>query len=324
MLKLGSSAIGSIFFKGDIRPNFCPAKWKDRFIDGNKTPIEFMSEPMRNGSYFEYITGVNPGSEVTDIPNVKKSQANPEGIVPVAKKRLIVQKGTFLNQIHKCGIALGPDHVQKRLMMPWEPEGYRCPECNSKDITVINLNGGAYKDYARCTKCGAAGESTNFCVVRIEGTLDILTAFTYYDEFDKPVFYPLANIDVKTCGDIDSIFNEEFQWGQPQFRDHFQMDLYSYIFHWNFGVILPAFYMVFDWKDTENKKGEFHVGFKWVPHEVTAENHFTAKETVRKAIDVIKHEHKTGWQPKPSYEACSKCRIASSCPCPILNKNQSV
>jgi hypothetical protein len=323
MLILSSSSIGSIFFKGDIRTDWCPLKWKDRFIDGNKAPLETMSEPKRNGSYFEYIIGVNPYSEVTDIPNIRISDTNPIGEIPVAKKRLIAQKGKFFDEVHKCGIQLGPNHVQQRLMMPWEPEGYRCPECKSKDITIVPTPGGPYHDYAEC-KCGYSGESTDFCIVRIEGSLDILSKLNYFNERGESTFYPIANIDVKTCGDIDSTYHDEYQWGNPMFRDHFQMDLYSYIFYWMFGAYLPAFYMVFDWKAEENKKGEKHVGFKWVQHIVTQESHYVVKETIRKAIEVIKKQVKAEWRPVGSYSACNGCRLASTCQSVVLNKNETV
>jgi hypothetical protein len=298
---LSSSAIKDIFLHQDVRPEHCSKRWYAKYVLLLKEKRSAISKSMTYGNYGEYLCGVNPWSETRDIV------LGPSGGGKLDKERIYKQSLWFKQEVHRAGMIVNPFSVQQRLQCAYKSEGYKCPSCGSKsNIEATEMpHGSAVKWMGTCHACGHVGDLVDMARVVIQGTLDILTPYTKFDENNVPtVRVPLGNVDVKFCGNIMSDFGEH-QWLNPGFRDHTQPDLYAWIFHEMFGVYLPAAYVVMDWSPNKN----FDETHKWVYHDVTDAAIQTVKETIRKTIDFIVLQYKKGWPTNGSYDKCKSCPL---------------
>ena len=136
--------------------------------------------------------------------------------------------------------------------------------------------------------------------VNIYATADLISPIK-----DNGFDYPMAVIDIKGTGDVNSNFGQ-WGWGKEALKnkDHFQLVLYNRVFD------LPVAYLVFDWSK--------NLGFKIIPvnvnvnhpdQEKATEARWRVKEmeeTIRKTlIDMVTYEQE-GWKAEPG-EDCGAC-----------------
>jgi hypothetical protein len=130
-------------------------------------------------------------------------------------------------------------------------------------------------------------------------TIDLLSPIK-----DKGFDYPMAVIDVKGTGDINSTFGE-YCWGTPQHMDHFQGILYSWVHN------LPFVYALFDWSKEPNYKLIPLITDVEDPDPIKANEARTRikemKETINNFIkDLINYEE-FGWYTNPTANNCNNC-----------------
>jgi len=122
--------------------------------------------------------------------------------------------------------------------------------------------------------------------------------------------YPYAVIDLKLTQDRNSRFGE-FCWGEPQYMNHNQAILYSYVFK------LPFIYLVFDYRPKD-----FEAGYKAIPVITSSmknlsEEHlnlakhrdFDLKMTIQGTIDKIIMWDAHDYPAEPAPEICKLCPL---------------
>ena len=148
-------------------------------------------------------------------------------------------------------------------------------------------------------------EHINF---ELEGTGDLETPI------ESPMFsHNNALIDIKLTMDRNSEFSE-FSWGAPQYMDHTQLVLYSYLSG------LPAAYMVFDYKSRDRGHKIIPVATMAMfpdgqPDDLARQQHYNAakdrfvalKVAIKDTAHTVLKWDAEGYPAEPSFEACKSC-----------------
>ena len=117
-------------------------------------------------------------------------------------------------------------------------------------------------------------------------------------------FVEEAYVDLKLTKDINNTFGD-FQWHDPETRDHTQAFLTVATHYKMTGRIAKFYYLVFDYKEDSE-----HI---LVEKRVTANDIFEFFETVRTIIEKIAELNEQQWPTNPSWNNCENCLLKSGC-----------
>lgn len=286
---LTQSLIHKFLYKGEEREKLCPLKIYSTSIA--KTH-DYVTESMNKGNYFETLClGSGVGGKVTlDLP------------------RKALPRKTVLENAKR-----------KQLGLP-EIKG-------DKTLDQVRIEEQAIKFKALCAK---------YQVVVTDGNVQLRITLPWHknpnihlsggtDIFPTTIMtskgIQLAIIDLKLTADVTSGFGE-FSWGAPEFMDHTQGMLYSYLVrrlvnhidmnpHMKEVLTKPAvelitrdqvffYYWVFGYKKIENK-------FVEVNWDQNRENEL--HEAIRKCVSLIEYYESLSWPARPDYKTCKECTV---------------
>lgn len=122
--------------------------------------------------------------------------------------------------------------------------------------------------------------------------------------------YPYAVLDVKLTQDRNNRFGD-YCWGSPEFMNHNQPLLYSFVFN------LPFAYLLFDYRPKDDD-----AGYKIIPVITTAMKNLDdsfknvakqravdLKVTIQNVIDKIVAWDIDGYPPEPGATVCKRCPL---------------
>ena len=265
---INQSLIKHFYWKNKDKP-YCPKFTKWNMIDGNKIPP---TPPMLEGLLFESlcIGQSADGTTTIDLPRDKRT-----GKKLIAQLKIEEQAMNFPSLCQKHGVFIIKENTKN---VSSNVQVKKTIQLEDKDLT----------------------EKFPDTDIFIHLCADIISPVT-----TETQNYPVAVIDIKWTGDLESTFGD-FGWGNAKYMDHIQAYLYSYLL----GV--PFVYWVFD------KKGRN----KFIPTntDVNSSDYNTAMEAkTRRAemlekirqtvIKVLIHEDYDGWPTAPLYDICKKCPL---------------
>jgi len=134
----------------------------------------------------------------------------------------------------------------------------------------------------------------------INGTIDFTSSI--WDDVEGPI--PKALVDLKLTGNINSNFGD-FCWGTPFKMDHTQAAMYSVLYKLKFGIDIPFYYLIFDYKPVPE--------YKIIKKVVGILEREALKTSITSTVDKIKFHDSTGWFTHPSHDNCKNCPLAAQC-----------
>lgn len=134
----------------------------------------------------------------------------------------------------------------------------------------------------------------------LNGTLDFTSSI--WDDKEGPI--PKALIDLKLTGNINSTFGD-FCWGTPFKMDHTQAAMYSVLYKLIYGVDIPFYYLVFDYKPIPE--------YKIIKKVVGLMEREALKTSITATVEKINFHNDRGWFTNPSSDNCKDCPLAAQC-----------
>lgn len=171
-------------------------------------------------------------------------------------------------------------------------------------IILIPDGQGSYRNVQVSQKIKHEMEGYEDIDIYVEGVADIISPVSY-----GKYNYDTAVIDLKLTLNRESNYGY-YCWGTPEYMDHIQAFIYSYIFK------MPFLYWVFDYNSRDR-------GEKIIPINTNIEHKDRGKamearirfkdmmQAIRSTAADILTYHTMGWPIVPKYERCK--------PCPIFN-----
>lgn len=117
-------------------------------------------------------------------------------------------------------------------------------------------------------------------------------------------FVEHAIFDVKLTENIKSAFGD-FQWGEPEKRDHTQAVLSVIAYHAVHGVYPKFYYLVFGYNTA--------MGYDVIEKIVTGIDIVEFQEKIRLIFEYMLQMDKLKWPTNPSFEQCKNCPLLAEC-----------
>lgn len=311
------SAISKLMYKGEYRYDEMPQgfnkepclrKWKEEIINKNK---QEPSEAMLKGSYFEYIAGVNPISDIKEPPLTKTGKRG-VSIDRIEEQALAHQKIMY----ERTGSITALLNNQVIVKCPYDFErNSECPKCHSSDITLKNNFYDTFQFNnafsCKCNKCGYTNSVDYFAKYILIGTIDTFAPFL---NKKSGIRYNGCNIDTKLTQKIGNF--GEYQWANPNTKDKIQFAMYDYIFNAITGKNFDKhIWLVFDYSPQLENRIYYT--------DLDAEDMNNLKNSIKVFIETYKYCLNTDEViTHPTIANCKKCNLNNSCEDAITNERE--